>query len=69
MRKYYIMFLFLFRNGIADIYAQETPVKHRIAKGETIEIIAQKYAISPNELYELNPSLVNGLKENEVILI
>lgn len=69
MRKYYIMFLFLFRNGIADIYAQETPVKHRIAKGETIEIIAQKYAISPNELYELNPNLINGLKENEVILI
>ena len=51
MRKYYIMFLFLFRNGIGDIYAQEIAVKHKILKGETIEIIAQKYAVSPSDLY------------------
>ena len=69
MRKYYIMFLFLFRNGLGDIYAQEAPVKHKIAKGETIEIIAQKYSISTSDLYELNPNLVNGFKENEIIII
>lgn len=69
MRKYYIMFLFLFRNGLGDIYAQEIPVKHKIVKGETIEIIAQKYAVSTSELYELNPNLINGFKENEVIII
>lgn len=69
MRKYYIMFLFLFRNGIADVYAQEVPVKHIIGKGETIALIAQKYAVSLNDLYELNPGLKNGFKENDVILI
>ena len=69
MIKYYIIFLFLFRNGVADIYAQEVPIKHTIVKGETIEIIAKKYALNPSDLYQLNPSLINGFYENDVIII
>lgn len=51
------------------MYAQETTLKHRISKGETIEVIAKKYSINPNELYELNPKIADGFNENDIILI
>ncbi|MFY0482567.1 LysM peptidoglycan-binding domain-containing protein [Flavobacterium sp. PLA-1-15] len=69
MKKYYLLLLFLFRNGLGEIYAQETTLKHRISKGETIEVIAKKYNINPNELYVLNPKLADGFQENDIILI
>ena len=69
MRKYYIIFLFLFRNGIADVYAQEHPIKHQIIKGETIDVIARKYNVNKADIYNLNPGLVNGFKENDLIII
>ncbi|MDR6966735.1 LysM repeat protein [Flavobacterium arsenatis] len=69
MKKYYILFLLLFRSGIFEIYAQETFLKHKVVAEETIEFIAKKYQVSTTELYQLNPSLSNGFKENDVILI
>lgn len=69
MKKYYIIFLFLFRNGIFQTYAQETPIKHKVSKGETIDIIAKNYKVSTSELYQLNPNLAQGFKEDDVILI
>ena len=69
MKKYYIIFLFLFRNGITNSYGQETPFKHKIAKGETIEVIAKKYGLSPSVLYQLNPGLSSGFNENDLIII
>jgi LysM repeat protein len=69
MKKHYILLLFLLINGIAVVCAQEIPLKHKIIKGETIELIAQKYAISASDLYTLNPTLRDGFKVNDVIII
>ncbi|RZK11850.1 MAG: LysM peptidoglycan-binding domain-containing protein [Flavobacterium sp.] len=69
MKKYYILFLFLFRSSIFEIYAQETPLKHKVSKGETIEVIAKKYKVSTSELYQLNPNLAEGIKEDDILII
>ena len=43
--------------------------KHTVAKGETISSIAQKYKVTPYDIYKLNPDSQNGIKENFVLLI
>ena len=44
------------------INAQDKITKHTVAKGETISQIAQKYKITPLDIYRLNPDAQNGLK-------
>jgi LysM repeat protein len=48
-------------------FAQTT--KHTVAKGETITQIAQKYKVTPYDIYKLNPDAQVGIHENDVILI
>lgn len=43
--------------------------KHTVAKGETITQIAQKYKVTPYDIYRLNPDSQSGIHENDVILI
>ena len=43
--------------------------KHIVAKGETIQSIAQKYKVTPYDIYKLNPDSKNGIQPNSVILI
>ena len=45
------------------------PLKHKIEKGETIELIAKKYGVNPSVLYQLNPGLSDGFNENDLIII
>lgn len=67
MNNYYIfLFVFIF-NFIG--FAQENIVKHTVSDGETVISIAQKYKVTPNDLYKLNPDLANGIKVNSVINI
>lgn len=49
------------------VLAQVT--KHMVAKGETITQIAQKYKVTPYDIYKLNPDSQKGIQENDVILI
>ena len=67
MKKIYLLLILLFQSGLSLLFAQEGITKHTVLKGETVIIIAQKYKVTPNDLYKLNPDLVNGIKENEVI--
>ncbi|HEU4496119.1 MAG TPA: LysM peptidoglycan-binding domain-containing protein [Flavobacterium sp.] len=48
--------------------AQEN-TRHTVAKGETVTQIAQKYNVTPLDIYTLNPDARNGVKENAVLLI
>lgn len=48
--------------------AQETS-KHTVAEGETIAKIAQKYKITPFDIYKLNPDAQSGIKPNMVLII
>lgn len=43
--------------------------KHKVEKGETIIQIAQKYNVTPYDIYQLNPDVQGGLKPNSVLLI
>lgn len=43
--------------------------KHTVAKGETILLIAQKYKVTPYDIYKFNPDSQNGIQPNTVLLI
>ena len=43
--------------------------KHKVKKGETINQIAQKYNVTPFDIYQLNPDAQSSLKPNSVLLI
>ncbi|OOV27661.1 peptidoglycan-binding protein [Flavobacterium sp. LM5] len=51
------------------VFAQEKVITHKVAKGETITQIAQKYKVSPHEIYQLNPDAQSGISTNMVLLI
>ncbi|MDY0989928.1 LysM peptidoglycan-binding domain-containing protein [Flavobacterium sp. CFBP9031] len=51
------------------ITAQDAIIEHRIQKGETAFFIAQKYKVSVDDIYKLNPESQNGIKDNQIIKI
>ncbi|WP_343614469.1 LysM peptidoglycan-binding domain-containing protein [Flavobacterium sp.] len=51
------------------IAAQDSIIEHTIQKGETAYFIAQKYKVSIDEIYKLNPQSQNGIKDNQIIKI
>lgn len=54
---------------VCNFIFSQNYTKHTVAKGETIAIIAQKYKVTPYDIYKLNPDSQNGLKVSSVILI
>lgn len=69
MKKNYWLFLGVFQLFSWSMVAQENAVKHIVKKDETVISIAQKYKVTPNDLYKSNPDLVNGIEENSVLII
>ena len=51
------------------VFSQEKNTTHKVEKGETINQIAQKYKVTPFDIYQLNPDAQSGLKPNSVLLI
>ncbi|WP_428231570.1 LysM peptidoglycan-binding domain-containing protein [Flavobacterium sp.] len=51
------------------IIAQDSIIEHKTQKGETAYFIAQKYKVSVDEIYKLNPESQNGIKDNQIIKI
>ncbi len=52
------------------VYAkQQKYIKHVVVKGETINMIAQKYKVTPYDIYKLNPDSQNGIQLDSVLLI
>ncbi|MFV8327846.1 LysM peptidoglycan-binding domain-containing protein [Flavobacterium sp. ZS1P14] len=52
-----------------SVFSQEKNTTHKVEKGETISQIAQKYNVTPFDIYQLNPDAQNGLKPNSILLI
>ncbi|TRX15985.1 LysM peptidoglycan-binding domain-containing protein [Flavobacterium franklandianum] len=50
-------------------FSQEKNTTHKVEKGETISQIAQKYNVTPYDIYQLNPDAQGGLKPNSILLI
>ncbi|MCV9930770.1 LysM peptidoglycan-binding domain-containing protein [Flavobacterium sp. LS1R47] len=68
MRELLTIFL-VFILSFNKIIAQESTIEHKIQKGETAYFIAQKYNVSLEEIYKLNPESQNGLKDSQIIRI
>ncbi|KIC00050.1 peptidoglycan-binding protein [Flavobacterium sp. KMS] len=52
-----------------SVFPQDKISKHTVTKGETINQIAQKYKVTPYDIYKLNPDAQSGLKLDSVLLI
>ena len=55
--------------SLASVTAQEKMEKYIVGKGETVNQIAQKFKVTPYDIYKLNPDAQKGLKPNSVLLI
>jgi LysM repeat protein len=55
--------------SLTSAIAQEKIDKYIVAKGETVNQIAQKFNVTPYDIYKLNPDAQNGLKPSSVLLI
>jgi LysM repeat protein len=64
---YSLILFFCFTHFI--IAQQEGYIKHTVSQGETIAQIAQKYKVTPFDIYKLNPDAQNGIRLNSVLLI
>lgn len=56
-----------FQNSFAQ--SNESVKKHIVAKGETITQIAQKYKVTPYDIYRMNPDAKNGIQIDAILLI
>ena len=68
-RILFSIFLTLFSFVFTVAAKQEKYIKHTVNKGETINMIAQKYKVTPYDIYSLNPDSQNGIQLNSVLLI
>nr|WP_317126204.1 LysM peptidoglycan-binding domain-containing protein [Flavobacterium hiemivividum] len=69
MMKYFFTIyiaVFLFTT---NVFSQEKVITHKVEKGEAINQIAQKYRVTPFDIYQLNPDAQRGLKPDSVLLI
>ncbi|PWB19353.1 LysM peptidoglycan-binding domain-containing protein [Flavobacterium sp. HTF] len=68
MKYYFTLLSFVFL-VTCSAFSQEKVVKYTISSGETINQIAQKFKITPYDIYQLNPDARSGLVPNTVLLI
>ena len=68
MKYFSVLFCSIFLASISG-FSQDKIDKYVVSKGETINQIAQKFKITPFDIYKLNPDAQNGLKPNSVLLI
>ncbi|MDI1304867.1 MAG: LysM peptidoglycan-binding domain-containing protein [bacterium] len=67
--KYFITVCMVCLFFTLSVSSQEKNITHKVEKGETITQIAQKYKVTPQDIYQLNPDAQSGLKPNSVLLI
>ena len=68
-RIFFSIFITIFSFVYTVSAKQEKYTKHIVAKGETINMIAQKYKVTPYDIYSLNPDSQNGIQQDSVLLI
>jgi len=63
-----LIFCFVFQINM-QAQNQDVYIKHTVKSGETIQDIAQKYRVTPYDIYRINPDARNEIKEKTVLLI
>ncbi len=51
------------------LFAQNSLVKHTVAKGETVKSISAQYNITEDDIIKYNPDVVGGLKEGTILIL
>lgn len=69
MKEKLLFAAFVLCSFMSYSFAQNVLTQHTVKKGETVNQIAQKYKITPHDIFQMNPASKNGIKENDVILI
>ncbi|MEZ4875753.1 MAG: LysM peptidoglycan-binding domain-containing protein [Flavobacteriaceae bacterium] len=72
MRFIILLFSFFLLNsciGYAEIPQQETYKTHTVLAGETIYSIANKYGVTEEAIYSLNPDARQGIATNSILII
>lgn len=67
--KYFLTFFVVLFFISFPGHTQNKVIQHKVEKGETINQIAQKYKVTPFDIYQLNPDAQSGLKPNSILLI
>ncbi|MGQ7946710.1 LysM peptidoglycan-binding domain-containing protein [Flavobacterium sp. WC2509] len=67
--RYFRVIVLTFLLCSISVFSQDNTTKHSIVKGETISSIAQKYNVSIEAIYKLNPNAKKTLHLNQVLLI
>jgi len=67
--KYYLALLSLVFFITTSAFSQEKVVKYKVSAGETINQIAEKFKVTPYDIYSLNPDARAGISPNSVLLI
>ncbi|MDX1470836.1 MAG: LysM peptidoglycan-binding domain-containing protein [Flavobacteriaceae bacterium] len=67
MKKIFLTFCLFGFLGLS-LQAQEF-ITHEVKAGETIEMIAKKYSVTPRDLIALNPDAKDGVKKYDIIVI
>ncbi|WP_395045397.1 LysM peptidoglycan-binding domain-containing protein [Flavobacterium sp.] len=64
-KKFFFILVLVFTTSLFG----QNFVKHTVLEGETIQTIAQKYKVTPYDIYKLNPDSQGGVKPNSIVLI
>lgn len=67
--KYFFTAVYFVFFITCSAFSQEKVIKYTVANGETINQIAQKFNVTPYDIYQLNPDARTSLKSNTVLLI
>lgn len=68
MNRFFLALILVFLVNINSVTAQNFST-HQVKEGETIEDIAQRYYVTPFDIYSLNPDAKKGLKPNTILII
>ena len=68
MKYFFTIFSFVFLIT-CSAFSQGKVIKYTVSSGETVNQIAQKFKVTPYDIYQLNPDARNGVKPNTVLLI
>lgn len=52
-----------------SVFSQGKTTTHKVEKGETIAQIAEKYNVTPFDIYQLNPDAQRGIKRGNILII
>src|SRR5690606_30242726 len=66
IKKYCFLLVFAL---VGCLNANAQQVRHTVTKGETVTRIAERYKVTPHDIYKLNPSAQQGIRENDVLII